>query len=84
MIALNYSQTFLITAAVKFLEIPASQRDMNHAYGFIGATALIYMGPIALAPVVLTAITAGINTVLARLQGRCAGSGSEPCRGGLD
>jgi hypothetical protein len=44
MIALNYSQTFLITAAVKFLEEPTSQRNMNYAYGLTGATALIYIG----------------------------------------
>jgi ATP-binding cassette, subfamily C (CFTR/MRP), member 1 len=42
-IALNYSQAFLITAAVEFLERPVSQRDVNDAYGLIGATALIYI-----------------------------------------
>jgi ATP-binding cassette, subfamily C (CFTR/MRP), member 1 len=42
-IALNYSQAFLITAALEFLERPVSQRDVSHAYGLIGATALIYI-----------------------------------------
>jgi ATP-binding cassette subfamily C (CFTR/MRP) protein 1 len=32
------------------------------------------MGPVALAPVILTAITAGINTVLARSQGKRRGA----------
>jgi ATP-binding cassette, subfamily C (CFTR/MRP), member 1 len=43
-IALSYSQIFLISAAVKFLEIPVDERHMDTAYGLIGATALIYVG----------------------------------------
>ena len=40
----TYAQTFLITAAINYLELPAGLRDKNHAYGLIGATALIYCG----------------------------------------
>lgn len=43
-IALSYSQTFLITAAIKFLETPSSKRAASHQYGLIGATGLIYIG----------------------------------------
>ena len=44
MIGFNYSQTFLITATINYLETPAVRRDINHAYGLIGAAALIYFG----------------------------------------
>ena len=40
----TYAQTFLITAAINYLELPASFRNVNHAYGLIGATGLIYIG----------------------------------------
>ena len=40
----TYAQTFLITAAINYLELPSQLRDINHAYGLIGATALIYCG----------------------------------------
>jgi hypothetical protein len=40
----TYSQTFLITAAILYLETPSFLRNKNHAYGLIGATALIYGG----------------------------------------
>jgi hypothetical protein len=40
----TYAQTFLITAAINYLELPAGLRNKNHAYGLIGATALIYCG----------------------------------------
>jgi ATP-binding cassette subfamily C (CFTR/MRP) protein 1 len=40
----TYSQTFLINAAIAYLETPAPLRNVNHAYGLIGATALIYVG----------------------------------------
>ncbi|KAF2668989.1 P-loop containing nucleoside triphosphate hydrolase protein [Microthyrium microscopicum] len=43
-IALTYSQAFLIDAVLSFLKNDSSKRDMNHAYGLIGATALIYIG----------------------------------------
>ncbi|KAF2396774.1 P-loop containing nucleoside triphosphate hydrolase protein [Trichodelitschia bisporula] len=48
MIALSYAQTFLITDAIVYLETPARFRNKNHAYGLIGAAALIY-GGVALA-----------------------------------
>jgi hypothetical protein len=35
----TYSQTFLISAAVTYLETPRQLRNINHAYGLIGATA---------------------------------------------
>jgi len=44
MSAFTYAQTFLITAAIKFLETPAGRRNRNHAYGLMGAVALIYFG----------------------------------------
>jgi ATP-binding cassette subfamily C (CFTR/MRP) protein 1 len=44
MIAFKFSQTFLITAAISYLETPIKQRNQNHAYGLIGATAFIYIG----------------------------------------
>jgi hypothetical protein len=40
----TYSQTFLINAAISYLETPAPLRNVNHAYGLIGATAFIYVG----------------------------------------
>jgi ATP-binding cassette subfamily C (CFTR/MRP) protein 1 len=44
MIAISYAQTFLITAAINYLETPAAKRNKNHAYGLIGAAAIIYIG----------------------------------------
>jgi hypothetical protein len=41
---LTYSQTFLINAAIGYLDTPAPLRNINHAYGLIGATAFIYAG----------------------------------------
>jgi hypothetical protein len=46
----TYSQTFLINAAIRYLETPAPLRNTNHAYGLIGATALIYIGIAASPP----------------------------------
>jgi ATP-binding cassette subfamily C (CFTR/MRP) protein 1 len=43
-IAFSYAQTFLITAAIHYLDTPWDQRNRNHAYGLIGASALIYIG----------------------------------------
>jgi hypothetical protein len=40
----TYSQTFLINAAIAYLETPPPLRNVNHAYGLIGATGLIYIG----------------------------------------
>jgi ATP-binding cassette subfamily C (CFTR/MRP) protein 1 len=40
----TYAQTFLINAAINYLEYPAPLRNVNHAYGLVGATALIYIG----------------------------------------
>jgi ATP-binding cassette, subfamily C (CFTR/MRP), member 1 len=40
----TYSQTFLINAAISYLETPAPLRNINHAYGLIAATGLIYFG----------------------------------------
>lgn len=44
MMALSYAQTFLITDAIVYLETPAQFRDVRHAYGLIGAAAIIYTG----------------------------------------
>ncbi|KAE9991950.1 hypothetical protein EG327_010517 [Venturia inaequalis] len=44
MMALSYAQTFLITDAIVYLETPAQLRDVRHAYGLIGAAAIIYTG----------------------------------------
>jgi ATP-binding cassette, subfamily C (CFTR/MRP), member 1 len=44
LIGFKYSQTFLITAAIKYLDTSTEKRDINHAYGLIGAAALIYLG----------------------------------------
>ena len=43
-IAFSYSQTWLITAAVDFLEKPIYQRDIVYSYVLIGATTLVYIG----------------------------------------
>jgi ATP-binding cassette, subfamily C (CFTR/MRP), member 1 len=43
-IGLAYAQTFLIAAAIKYLETPIASREKNHGYGLIGATVLIYFG----------------------------------------
>jgi ATP-binding cassette, subfamily C (CFTR/MRP), member 1 len=40
----TYAQTFLITAAIVYLELPSELRNVNHAYGLIGATFFIYSG----------------------------------------
>jgi ATP-binding cassette subfamily C (CFTR/MRP) protein 1 len=44
MIAISYAQTFLINDAISYLETPAPLRDVRHAYGLIGAAAIIYVG----------------------------------------
>jgi hypothetical protein len=44
MIAINYAQTFLITDSILYLETPSPLRNVNHAYGLIGAAAFIYIG----------------------------------------
>ena len=44
MMALSYAQTFLITDAIVYLETPAQFRDVRHAYGLVGAAAIIYTG----------------------------------------
>jgi hypothetical protein len=44
MIAISYAETFLITAAINYLETPPQIRNVNHAYGLIGAAAIIYTG----------------------------------------
>lgn len=44
MIGFNYSQTFLITATINYLERPVSHQQINHANGLIGAAVLIYLG----------------------------------------
>jgi ATP-binding cassette subfamily C (CFTR/MRP) protein 1 len=44
LIGFTYAQPFLITAALNFLSMPASKRNVDHAYGLICATALIYLG----------------------------------------
>ncbi|KAF2671106.1 P-loop containing nucleoside triphosphate hydrolase protein [Microthyrium microscopicum] len=44
MIAISYAQTFFITAAINYLETPPALRNVNHAYGLIGAAAIIYTG----------------------------------------
>jgi hypothetical protein len=43
-IGFTYAQTFLITAAIKYLEEPTQLKNQNHAYGLIGAAILIYFG----------------------------------------
>jgi hypothetical protein len=44
MIAMSYAQTFLITDAINYLETPREKRNVNHAYGLIAASAIIYAG----------------------------------------
>lgn len=44
MVAFNYSQTFLITATINYLEKPLEQHIIDHANGLIGAAVLIYSG----------------------------------------
>jgi hypothetical protein len=44
MIAISYAQTFLINDAINYLETPRQLRDVRHAYGLIGAAAIIYTG----------------------------------------
>jgi hypothetical protein len=44
LIGFKFSQTFLITAAIKYLDTPSEKRNINHAYGLIGAATLIYLG----------------------------------------
>jgi ATP-binding cassette subfamily C (CFTR/MRP) protein 1 len=43
-IALQYSQTFLLSDAVNYLAKPAALQSKNDAYGLIGAAVLIYFG----------------------------------------
>jgi hypothetical protein len=42
LIGFSYAQPFLITAAIDFLDVPVAQRNINYAYGLVGATALLY------------------------------------------
>lgn len=44
MIGFAFAQTFFITAIIKYLELPQLDREVNHAYGLIGAAGLIYIG----------------------------------------
>ncbi|CZT41190.1 related to multidrug resistance protein [Rhynchosporium secalis] len=44
LIGFNYSQPFLISAAIKYVSQPSAARDENDGYGLIGAAALIYLG----------------------------------------
>ncbi|KAL2071871.1 hypothetical protein VTL71DRAFT_13106 [Oculimacula yallundae] len=44
LIGFNYSQPFLISAAIKFVSKPSATRDANDGFGLIGAAALIYLG----------------------------------------
>ncbi|KAF5007801.1 hypothetical protein FDECE_5884 [Fusarium decemcellulare] len=44
MIALSISQPFLISHALRFLTMPASESTMNLGYGLIGALALVFIG----------------------------------------
>lgn len=44
MIAISYAQTFLITDAINYLEMAPEDRNVNHAYGLIAASGLIYAG----------------------------------------
>lgn len=43
-IAFSYSQTFVLGAAIRYLEMPRHEKDINHAYGLIGATLITYFG----------------------------------------
>jgi hypothetical protein len=42
-IALCYGQTFLITAAVEYLERPKMERQVDNAYRIIAATGPVYI-----------------------------------------
>ncbi|UPK94751.1 hypothetical protein LCI18_005686 [Fusarium solani-melongenae] len=44
MIALSISQPFLVSHALRFLTMPASEATMNLGYGLIGAFALVFIG----------------------------------------
>ncbi|KAL6360528.1 hypothetical protein LRP88_06234 [Fusarium phalaenopsidis] len=44
MIALSISQPFLVSHALRFLTMPASEATMNLGYGLIGAFALVFVG----------------------------------------
>jgi hypothetical protein len=43
-IAARYSQTFVMAAAIRYLETPSHERSRDYAYGLIVATALSYFG----------------------------------------
>jgi len=43
-IGFSYSQPFLITAAINYVQTPATGRNRNHGYGLIGAAGLVYLG----------------------------------------
>ncbi|KAF2434238.1 P-loop containing nucleoside triphosphate hydrolase protein [Tothia fuscella] len=66
MIGFSYSQSFLIPAAINYLNTPTEQRNRNHAYGLIGAAGLIYVGE--------TLATAQYNLKLFRFQTAFRGS----------
>jgi hypothetical protein len=44
MIIARFSQTFLMTAVIQYLETPKNERNPNRAYGLIAATALCFYG----------------------------------------
>jgi hypothetical protein len=44
MIIARFSQTFLMTAVIHYLETPKIERNPNRAYGLIAATALCFYG----------------------------------------
>ena len=44
LIGFNYSQPFLVTRVIDFVDQPVTPNSKNIGYGLIGATALIYTG----------------------------------------
>jgi ATP-binding cassette subfamily C (CFTR/MRP) protein 1 len=44
MIALSISQPFLVSNALRFLTMPASESTTNLGYGLIGAFAFVFIG----------------------------------------
>ncbi|KAF2663667.1 hypothetical protein BT63DRAFT_465330 [Microthyrium microscopicum] len=65
-IGFTYAQSFLIPAAINYLETPSNERNHNHAYGLLGAAALIYGGE--------TFATAQYNLKMIRFQTAFRGS----------
>jgi hypothetical protein len=56
-IAGNYSRTFVMMAAIRYLETPAHERNTNYAYGLVAATALTYYGTAVGPPLNLDQLT---------------------------